>query len=134
MMPLTRATVTAASRVMLPSYPVLFTALGMNYLADSGRLARSPGLAWIDAHLMPLPGWGLVFLIAATLMVAALLTHHRLVYRLALWMCLLSTAAFAAAMAGAVAFGTASYTAPVWPAFVACCCWASERSLLTRET
>jgi hypothetical protein len=133
-MPLTRHTVTAASRIMLPTYPFLFAGLGINYVTDADRLDQSPGLRWIDGHLMPLPGWGLVFLGAAALMVVALVARRRLLYRFALWMCLLASAAFAVALACAVLFGIASYTAPIWPAFVARCCWASERSLLTRET
>lgn len=132
-MPLTRDNVTAASRIMLPTYPILFGTVGVNYLVDADRLHGSPALSFVDG-LMPLPGWGLAFLGAAVLMVYALIRRERIVYRFALWVCMLASAVFALGLAAAVIFGTASFTAPVWPAFVARCCWASERSLLTRET
>lgn len=131
--PLTRASVTAASRIMLPTYPILFGAVGLNYLLDARRLNDSPALAYAD-DLMPLPGWGILFLAAAVIMIIALLRGGRTAYRYALWICMIAATAFALALLGAVIFGGASYTAPLWPAFAARCCWASERSLLTRET
>lgn len=132
-MPLTRDTVTAASRIMLPTYPVFFGLTGINYVVNADRLADSPGLRFLDS-VIPMPGWGLLFLAAATLMVYALLQHRRVVYRYALWLCLVASALFAGGLAFAVIFGGASFSAPLWPAFVATCCWATERSLATRET
>lgn len=132
MSPLTRPNVTAASRIMLPAYPVLMAVIGLNYLATpSARLARTPSLAYADS-LLPLEGWGALFLGIAGLMVAALLLHRREWYLYALSLTVVTQAVWAVVFLAAIPAG-ASPSAWVWPAFVAVACAASWRSLARGE-
>lgn len=131
-MPLDRQHVTAASRIMLPTYVAFFAVLGINYLIADGTASASPALAFAD-RLMPLHAWGGMFLVCSALMGAALLSKKRLLYRFALRMCALSMLFWAAIIASASAAGDATPLAAVWAAFVTAACVASDRSLATRE-
>jgi hypothetical protein len=131
-MPLTRDTVTAASRVMLPTYVAFFTVLGVNYIAARGTADASPPLAFAN-DVMPLPAWGGMFLGCALLMASALLLRRRLLYRFALRMCALSMLFWAAIIAAASWAGDATPFAAAWPAFAAAACIASDRSLAAQE-
>lgn len=132
-MTLTRATVTRASRIMLPAYVVLFTLLGLNYtLTNKDRLLYSPGLAYAE-QVISLRAWGLLFLTVAVLMAAALLSHRRTLYRFGLWLCIVSMTTWASILAAAAMLADASPSAWVWPGFVAVACYASHQSLLARE-
>ena len=133
-MPLTRTTVTAASRIMLPTYVIAFAWFGLSYLfGPKALLTSSPALAFAD-DVMPLRAWGGVFLFCALLMCAALLLGRRTLYRFALRMCGLSMIVWALIIAGAYLAGDVSASAPVWSAFIAVACFASDRSLAVRET
>ena len=131
-MPLTRDNITAASRVMLPTYVVFFAVLGANYLIADGTATATPALAFTNA-LMPLPVWGAVFLACSTLMAVALIVHKRLLYRFALRMCGLSMAVWACIIAWASFSGDATPFAAAWAGFVAAACYASDRSLAAKE-
>lgn len=132
-MPLTRGTITAASRVMLPVYVVFFTLLGLTYLLTPlSRLLASPGLAYADA-LLSLRVWGGLFLVAAVVMAAAMVTQSRIAFRFALILCGLSMATFTAALMVAIFKSEASPAAWSWSAFVVAACVASERSLAAGE-
>jgi hypothetical protein len=131
-MTLTRDTVTAASRIMLPTYVVFFAVLGANYLIADGTADASPALAFADA-LMPLPVWGCMFLACSTLMAAALVSKKRLLYRWALRMCAISMVFWACVIGYASLSGDATPLAAVWAAFVAVACYATDRSLATGE-
>lgn len=132
-MPLTRANVTVASRIMLPTYVAFFAALGLSYLfGPHAPLAASPALAFAD-DVMPLAAWGGVFLGCSVLMVFALVVHRRLLFRFALRMCALSMLVWAAILLLATLAGDASASAPAWSAFVATACLASDRSLAAGE-
>lgn len=134
-MTLDRTSVTVASRVMLPTYVVLFAGLGTNYAVTpmlSGRLAASPALAYANG-LLPLPAWAMMFLTVAVLMAGALASGNRHLYRYALWLAILSMTIWAVVFALAVFRGEGSPTAFFWPSFVAVACYASNRSLLAGE-
>lgn len=133
-MPLDRQHVTAASRVMLPTYAGFFAVVGGNWLlTPADRLLASPGLAYADA-LLTIRAWGALFLGAALLMVAALAARHRDAFRAALLFCFFTLLVWAGVMGAAAINGTASPSAPAWPTFIACACLASYRSLTRRET
>ena len=132
-MALTRDSVTVASRIMLPAYVVLFAGLGLNYtLTPEPRLRLTPSLDYA-ARLMPLSAWGWLFLIVAALMVAALLSHRRGLYRYALLLCALAMAVWAVSAALAALESSATPLGWLWPGFVVACCLASYRSLTVRE-
>lgn len=130
---LARSTVTVASRIMLPTYVLLFGVLGANYaLTPSARLNDSPALDFASV-VLPLPVWGCMFLAASAAMATALLTHRRLLFRIALWVGLVCLALWAVVFLAAAIFSNASPTACAWPAFAAVACYASDRSLLKGE-
>lgn len=131
-MPLDRAHVTAASRVMLPTYVVFFLLLGLNYLTAEQVALANPALAFAN-DVMPLPIWGGLFVFCAFVMFAALLTKRRTLYRWALRMCGISMVFWALVIAWASLVGDATPLAAAWAGFVSMCCLATDRSLAARE-
>lgn len=131
-MPLDRAHITAASRIMLPTYCVFFGTVGLNFLAHPARLDSSPMLRYAD-QLMCLRLWGAVFSTCCLLMVAAFAFRHRDLYRFAVRVCAFSMVAWAmVAIAGAIV-QPVSFSAWAWPGLVAAACFASDRSLAKHE-
>lgn len=132
-MPLTRDTITIASRLMLPTYCAFFALLGINYVTTPRSIVdASPALAFADA-IMPLPAWGGLFLTCSVVMLGALIAHRRILFRLALRICALSMMLWAVIIGGASLSGDATPLAFIWPAFPAVACIASDRSLAARE-
>jgi hypothetical protein len=130
---LTRDNVTAASRIMLPTYVVFFAAVGLNYLLANGTAAATPALAYVNA-IMPLPVWGGLFATCAALMALALIRGRRTLYRFALRYCAFAMILWAIVITLASLVGEATPLAAVWSAFVATACLASDRSLKTGES
>jgi hypothetical protein len=132
-MPFARENVTAASRIMLPTYIAMFTAIGATYLLTPvARLNRTPGLAYANDQIS-VRAWGLLFLAAAAMMSLALLTHRRTLYQYALLVCVVAMTLWAVTLAAAAVNSTATVTAWCWPAFIAVACYASYRSLSVEE-
>lgn len=132
-MPLDREHVTAASRIMLPSYAVFFAVVGLGYMfGQAGRVFASPMLRYAD-HILPIPVWGGLFVTCSLIMVVALRSHDRLLYRWALTLCGISMVVWmGVAIAGAI-WSNVTVTAWVWPGLVTQACRASNRSLLRGE-
>lgn len=133
-MPLTRTNVTAASRRMLPTYPLFFGLIGVGLLVTPlPRLLATPAFSY--AHdVVSIRAWAAAFLALAVAFAFCLIVGDRRAYQLALgaaivWMTLWTIATIAAAFAD-----LASFTAWAWPAFVARACWASLVSLESQET
>lgn len=132
-MPLTRGTVTAASRIMLPTYVIFFAWVGGNWaLTDSHRLGESPALRYA-ATLLPMPMWGCLLVAVSILIAVALLSHRRDLCRFALWIAAIALGLFAVIFALAGFVSVASPSAAAWPLLGAAACIASERSLLKGE-
>ena len=132
-MPLDRAHVTVASRVMLPAYVVFFAGLGVNYVATpDSRLKASPALDYA-AQFMSLPAWGGLFLVASALMFVALVSRRRVLYRYALLLCAYSMGVWTLANILAAFHSDATPLGWLWPAIVVAACVASYRSLTVRE-
>lgn len=84
-MPFDRASVTTASRTMLPSYPILALMFGFNYLTtETPHLTGSSPVLEITNRVMPLPVWGVLFLAVGAFQVVALIVGKRVVYEAAL--------------------------------------------------
>lgn len=133
-MPLTRANVTAASRIMLPTYPVFFASIAAGLLfTPLDRLVATPAWRFAD-QLVSLRLWGVGFGAVALGMAIAMLTHHRHRYKVALGVAVVWMTLWAGILASAFLFGDTSPFAWTWPAFVARACYASLVSLETRET
>jgi hypothetical protein len=119
-MPLDRAHVTVASRVMLPTYATIFGLLGLLFLVQQPSRTAAPAFApakmlfsWLPIDAMH--GWGLVFLAVATLEVVALVARNRKLYFVGLvigaglvmfWTVVLLAAAFQSPQV--------SFTSAVW--------------------
>jgi len=135
-MPLTKANVTAASRVMLPTYVVMTAVIGLVYLLDPlGRLERVHALT---AQRMLMGGqmwpWGLVFLGLSVVMLAAFRQHRRTWFVFALYGCAVAFLMWAILYAVSIFLDPAtSLLAPVYPLFVVRACRASAKSLLRGE-
>lgn len=132
-MTLTRHNVTAASRVMLPLYPLFALAVGLSFtITPRPRLVASPALAYAN-EFVDLQLWGIGFLAVAAILTVALLAHHRRTYQgalavMAVWMSFYTATLLVAALKGG-----ATYSAWTWPAFVTAACIASLTSLESRE-
>lgn len=132
-MPLTRTNITAASRVMLPTYALFFGAVGLSLVATpQARLHRTPAFEYAD-RWVDLTLWGTGYLAVAVALVLALALRNRRGYRTALaagfvWMIGWAILTLLAAFNGA-----ATYSAWIWPAFIAVACWASLVSLAAGE-
>lgn len=131
-MTLSRASVTTASRVMLPTYVCFFALLGLNYTVTGQRLFASPALAYADS-ILPLPAWGCMFLAAAVMMAAALVQQERSWFRFALWLGIVCLGIWAVVFLAAAIRSDASPGGALWPALAAVACFASDRSLLKGE-
>lgn len=129
---LTPESVTSASRIMLPTYPLLCLVLAVNYTSSPPRLMESPALRTAD-QVLPLPAWGVMFAVAAVVLLAGLFSRHRLTYVAGLVIMCAAMLAWAAVFIYAAVAGSASCTAAAWPAFACAASWASIRSLSTRE-
>lgn len=128
-MPLDRDHMTVASRIMVPTYVVFFTGLGLASLVTPlHRLLETPMLRYAD-HLMSIRAWGGLFVACGLVMLVALLQRRRMLYRWGLLVCGLSMAAWMLVAFVGLWFEPISYSAPLWPAFVVAACAASNRSL-----
>jgi hypothetical protein len=134
--PLTRRTITAASRIMLPAYVALTAAFGIVYLTDPfGRLHDVPALAFprevMQGSMTP---WGIVFLGIAAVMSAAFITRSRIWFCFGLSLCAVTFVLWGGMYAVSIGIDSrASVTAPFYPLFVATACVASMTSLLRGE-
>lgn len=135
-MPLTRSTVTAASRIMLPAYVVLTAVYGLIYTIDPGGRMGSVHALVFQRKLMGgdmLP-WGLVFLGLASLMLLAFSRRNRLMFAFGLCCCAVTWFLWGCMYIASVVIDTeTSPLAPVLPWFVCACCIASTVSLLKGE-
>src|SRR5690242_8857003 len=102
-MPLDRAHVTVASRIMLPAYALIYAGVGLAFLLQDPARTSSPAFD-VAKSLLPIHAWGWVFLAVAVAETAALITHRRRAYVLALvpgaglagfWAVIVSSSAFA---------------------------------------
>lgn len=76
-MPLTWATITRPSRIMLPAYIVSAFAVAAVYIFDPGdRLANAPALRF-QAEVLPWPAWGAVMVVMGVAMTAAWARWHQ---------------------------------------------------------
>lgn len=132
-MPLDREHMTVASRIMLPADALFFAVVGANWLTTSrDRLLASPGLEWAD-RLLPIKAWGALYILVAVVILAALTQGQRVWCRAALLFAGLITLGWAALLAVGALVSGVSPSGWAWPAYVACACWASYRSLTVRE-
>lgn len=133
-MPLTRTNVTAASRRMLPTYPLFFGIIGLGLTFTSvDRLIETPAFAYAN-DFGSIRWWGVGFLVLTVVFTACLLLRRRKGYQLALGAAIVWMGIWALVTLGSAFYDVASFTAWAWPAFVARACWATLVSLEVRET
>jgi hypothetical protein len=133
-MPLTRDTVTVASRVMVPAYSALCALWGLVFVVDpQDRLAHAPSLQFARQWL-ELPVWGGLWLALAAVLILASLRQDREHYVAGLGVCGASWFAWGVVVEASVFVRSdVSYLAGTLPWFVSVACWASIRSLLAQE-
>jgi hypothetical protein len=132
-MPLDKAHVTRASRIMLPAYPIFFLAFGLGLLLTPTRVMLATPSFRTAADIMPLPTWGAILVGVAAFQAFALGGRRRSTYLAALGVGLVCMVGWVLIFAWAAFQGGAPWTAPMWPAFVAVACVASMVSLEARE-
>lgn len=116
---------------MLPTYPLFFVVVGLSLALTGDRLLATPGFRYADT-LLPLEAFGVGFLVTAAVLVAALVLDRvgsRRTYQHALAAALVWMLGWTGVMVAAAVEDLASFSAWVWPAFVARACWASYVSL-----
>lgn len=132
-MPLIRANITRASRIMLPVYVIFFAWVGINYvITPKHRLLESPALRYLD-DVLDLRSVGLVLCAASVMMLVALLSRSRDLSRYALLLGLLCFVGLFVAFVAAAVVGEASPSAGAWPFLGTAACLASYRSVTARE-
>jgi hypothetical protein len=131
---LTRATVTKASLIMLPVYPIFTGWLGLAYLLGDPARTATPTLLAIG-DVLPIRAWGAAFLSFAVVLIVGYAMRSRDVTIFVLWM------GFAAFGVWGIIFAVVVFTVPdtslVGPAvwwFIAAAFAASARSVAVRET
>lgn len=130
---LTRDTVTVASRVMLPVYPVLYGAVGLAFVFQA--VSRTAGPAFeVPRMLLPITVWGWLFAAVAVVEIYALVTNQRRTYLAAL-VPGSGLAAFwsVVILSSAVQSEHVSFTSGLWVAGMAAAQAASARSLAQHE-
>lgn len=135
-MPLTRETVTAASRIMLPAYVVCSAAFGLVYTFDPLDNLETINALEFPRQVMGgtmLP-WGLLFLALTLVMVAAFTRSDRMMMAFGLCCCAVTWLIWGCLYAGSIIINPeTSMLAPVLPWFVTTACIASTVSLIKRE-
>lgn len=133
-MPLTRETVTIASRLMLPVYMVVSGYIGLCYILSPDERLQGASLA-VARLLLPMWAWGLLALVLAGGVLVAILSHSRGVAVVAL--CMGAAAYLVWACFYAISIWVdpaASYVSPIWPLLASAAHVASALSLSWRET
>jgi peptidoglycan/LPS O-acetylase OafA/YrhL len=132
-MPLDRANMTVASRIMLPAYVVAFSWIGLNWLITPlERLTESPGLRYLDMNF-GLRALGLCLILAGLLIAVALATKRRDMARYALTLAGIGFALLLAAFLLAPFFSDTSPSAGAWPFLGLAACRASYKSVTVHE-
>lgn len=130
---ITRETVTAASRVMLPVYVVFFGWIGGAYfLGNRDTLLQTPALNYAD-QLLDLRVWGVLSLCVAAAVLAALVGGSRNLLAFALLFGFLCCLVWCGVFVAASILGTASPAVGAWPFLAAAACFASYRSVAREE-
>lgn len=130
---LTRETVTAASRVMLPTYVIFFGWVGAAYVfTDHTALLVTPALRYADA-VLDLRVWGVLALLIAALTLAGIIAEDRHVTAYALLLGLVCCLVWTGLFICAAVFGGGSPSGGAWPFLGAAACFASYRSVVRRE-
>lgn len=131
-MPLTRATITIAQRVMTVANTALAGAFGYGYVFEADTLRGAPAYRSID-RVIPLEAQGVGYIGIAILLGLGIIIHSRVVHVAGLAWLMAWTASLSGLLVYGWVKGDVTFLAWVLPAYVAAACWASMLSILTRE-
>jgi hypothetical protein len=124
---------TVASRIMLPTYVIVFTWIGGGWLLTPiDRLRATPGLAYLD-DIVGLRAVSLLLLAAGLLIAAALVTGRRIVARYALTLAGFCFGLLFVALFAAPFFSDTSPAAGAWPFLGLAACRATYKSVTAYE-
>lgn len=125
---------TKASQIMLPTYPIVCSWLGLTYCFTSTEKLVHASPVFLTANTMfPMRGWGVLFLIVSGTQFHALFLQRRLIYMVTLCLMLGMMMVWFIVFVVAVFQVDASPAAPAWPALGMAACVASLRSLSYQE-
>jgi hypothetical protein len=130
---LTRDSITKASMMMLPAYPILAGAQGLAYTLGDPARTNTPSFE-AAKHLLPMRMWGVVFLGLALVMVVGYAMRSRDVTVFVLFSAAMAYSMWSGAFwVALLTVDDASLMAPAWPLFAAWCCFVSASSVARRE-
>lgn len=130
-MPLRRDTITAPSRIMLPTYIALGLGVGLVYITDPGHSLRSSRALRFQAEVLEWPVWGTAMLfMAAAMIVAWVAFHNRMVFAFVLAMYAVTWLVWGGTWAIAIFTDGATPLGPLFCGFVATAAIASIVSLV----
>lgn len=131
---LTRATVTTASQVMLPTYALVNIGYGIALASEPTRdLLDVPAYRTLHHEHLTIHAWGWLFVLAGLLQLAALAWGRRALYRYTLSLGIILGGALTLAVLWGAHNGSNPWTAPWFPLCYTAACWASLRSLTASE-
>lgn len=130
---LARDTVTSASRIMLPVYPVQAMWLGVALIESSPQRVSSSSFDAAKA-VLPIRAWGVLFAALAVFLLVGYAMRSRDVTVFVLYVAAIAYASWAFCLIwSAFADEAASLGGPSWPLFVCAACCASASSVARHE-
>lgn len=131
-MPLTRANVTRASRIMLPAHAIVSAGIGAAWFIQDDVRTRIPALYSLR-DIWPIQATGMLLLSIGILVAVAILAQRRELAAVMLLAGALAYTFLAVVIAVSVASHPGSYSAPLWPLYIAAAHLASALSLASDE-
>jgi xanthine/uracil permease len=130
-MPLTPSNVTIASRVMLPAHTLLSLGIGLAWAFQSDHRTNNANLAVL--RQWPIAATGTILVVLAASVAAGMLSRRRVLAAVALIMGGLVYLFLAGTILAAAFHHPASWSAFLWPLYVATAHFASALSLAHDE-
>lgn len=120
-------------KIMLVATVVLLTGVGSSYLTTPHSiLVKSGGLRFADT-LLPIDSVGVAYLLTSFLLMFAFVRAKMSMYRYGLWLSLVTNFIWSALLGVASVSGAATYSAGLWPLYVATISYALSLALLKGE-
>lgn len=130
-MPLSKANVTIASRLMLPTHAIFSTYLGVTWAIQDPTRTHTKALTVLN--VWPIEATGVILAAFGVALVAGLLSQRRTIAAIALAANVIVYLALAGIILAASISAHASWSAAAWPVYIAVAHFASMLSLANDE-